>query len=112
MTYPKHVTIDTSDIPAADKAEWRCRAERLANYGFHESASVIRAFANALPDGWPTAPGSTARTEYWARVEGLVRYAVVDETGNWRIAGYVGTWPVDDLIERGFAPLHDAGAEK
>lgn len=116
MTNPKYVTIDTSDIPAADKKWWLRQAERLADFGnfgnFADSATIVRAFANALPDPWPTAPGSTARTDRWRGMVGEVRIAVVDQNGDWSIAGYGRTWSVGDLIEQGFVPLHDAGADQ
>lgn len=116
MTNPKYVTIDTSDIPAADKKWWLRQAERLADFGnfgnFADSATIVRAFANALPDDWPTAPGSTARTARWHGMEGSVRIAVLDECGSWVVAGYGGTWTVEDLIAEGFTPLHDAGDDQ
>ena len=112
MTYPKHVTIDTSGIWSHGKARELEYADTLDAAGFGSAAAIVRAFANALPHPWPTAPGSTARADARGWSGTGAHIACLNADGRWYVLGYPDSWTIEGLIAAGFAPLHDAGADQ
>lgn len=99
------ITISTEGLPS--RASLEAEVSRASNP--REYRDLYQRVEAALPEPWPTAPGSTASRSLYT---GEVEWAHLIDDGVCWVTDSGDGFDERQMRERDFTPRHDAGADQ